>query len=634
LLFCHSYDNVALSLSVNFSLPEARMPLQSRRQQDRQSASSGSQVAMPSRRRFPTHPHLVIQRALADPGSLSASDVLTLQRSIGNRATTQILSPLLQSRSLAKPTDLQRDLEEGGAVSPDLESSIQQARGGGEPLAGDVRAPMEQAFGADFSGVKVHTGSESDQLNSSIGAKAFTTGQDMFFGQGQYNPGSSSGKELVAHELTHVVQQSGQVRRKMTFTRPPAEQISTGKVGRYRVIQPARGKAGRAFAGTLLGLLSAGILGVGGDLATRMGFGFRSDRKGGKGQDTNAVNAVNAGFNQRINTFQSAKTRQGVKPEQIQQYDTRIGQIQQEARDTGKYYTATDVSFTAQDIGESGKDKYAIRGRKYDPVQPDGVTPVAGSGAGKVIILLSGSGGSNEDQLEPVANMYCRQGAQRVYALNYRGYGGSMDKSDSGAESTPYLSEEGLYEDAYRIYQYVKGQEGVASTAIVVHGFSLGGAIAANLVRKVTKAGDKLGGLVLHSSIDSAYKQSSKALPGIPGLGKHGRKWGLPQLVGLATKAQMGSFDTAGALKEIAALDKDLPVHLMSGKGADGDQLGLDKTNLTRKAGKYFSNVSQHQGTGGHLDHREISVPGGHVDTNSEAALDQFLQSVTGNARR
>ena len=68
---------------------------------------------------------------------------------------------------------------------------------------------MEQAFNADFSGVKVHTGAESDTLNRSLSARAFTSGHDVFFRQGEYNPDSTAGQELLAHELTHVVQQRG-----------------------------------------------------------------------------------------------------------------------------------------------------------------------------------------------------------------------------------------------------------------------------------------------------------------------------------------------------------------------------------------------------------------------------------------
>ncbi|MEQ8386719.1 MAG: DUF4157 domain-containing protein [Coleofasciculus sp. A1-SPW-01] len=97
--------------------------------------------------------------------------------------------------------------------SVNLEESIQQKRGQGQSLSEDIREPMEQAFGTDFSGVKVHTDSQSDQLNRSIQARAFTTGQDVFFKQDEYNPGSKDGQELLAHELTHVVQQTGTVQR-------------------------------------------------------------------------------------------------------------------------------------------------------------------------------------------------------------------------------------------------------------------------------------------------------------------------------------------------------------------------------------------------------------------------------------
>jgi hypothetical protein len=95
-----------------------------------------------------------------------------------------------------------------GDAAPELETAIHQVRGRGQALAPNLQAQMGQAMGADFSGVKIHTDSQSDQLNRSIQAKAFTTGQDIFFRQGAYQPGSSGGQELIAHELTHVVQQS------------------------------------------------------------------------------------------------------------------------------------------------------------------------------------------------------------------------------------------------------------------------------------------------------------------------------------------------------------------------------------------------------------------------------------------
>jgi len=80
---------------------------------------------------------------------------------------------------------------------------------------------MESAFGANFSGVRVHTGAEAHSLNRSVSAVAFTTGQDIFFSHGAYQPASSGGRELLAHELTHVVQQSGAgVQAKLTVSQP------------------------------------------------------------------------------------------------------------------------------------------------------------------------------------------------------------------------------------------------------------------------------------------------------------------------------------------------------------------------------------------------------------------------------
>ncbi|AOX02092.1 hypothetical protein BJP34_24010 [Moorena producens PAL-8-15-08-1] len=114
-----------------------------------------------------------------------------------------------QDELMRKPMVQLMSVEGGMAATPELESSIQQAKGSGMPIAESIRKPMEQSFGADFSGVRVHSDTQSDQLNQSIQARAFTTGKDIFFRQGEYNPGSRGGQELIAHELTHVVQQTG-----------------------------------------------------------------------------------------------------------------------------------------------------------------------------------------------------------------------------------------------------------------------------------------------------------------------------------------------------------------------------------------------------------------------------------------
>lgn len=97
-------------------------------------------------------------------------------------------------------------------VASEVESAIEQERGGGHPLTGAVQRQMESVFGADFSSVRVHTDSRANMLNRAVSAIAFTTGNDIFFRQGAYDPSSSGGKQLLAHELTHVVQQNGIMR--------------------------------------------------------------------------------------------------------------------------------------------------------------------------------------------------------------------------------------------------------------------------------------------------------------------------------------------------------------------------------------------------------------------------------------
>ncbi|MFQ5408823.1 MAG: DUF4157 domain-containing protein [Anaerolineales bacterium] len=110
-----------------------------------------------------------------------------------------------------KPGGIQRAAAGDGSFQPghDFERSLSSASGDGSPLPSSVRSYMEPRLGADFSNVKVHTGSQSVQLNREIGAQAFTRGSDVFFGAGKYNPGTTGGKRLLAHELTHVVQQGG-----------------------------------------------------------------------------------------------------------------------------------------------------------------------------------------------------------------------------------------------------------------------------------------------------------------------------------------------------------------------------------------------------------------------------------------
>lgn len=96
---------------------------------------------------------------------------------------------------------------EGGAVDPELEARL--TAGGGAPLPEPVRATMEGAFGADFSSVRV----SENAAAADIGARAYTTGSDIRFAPGQFKPDSTEGQHLLAHELTHVVQQGAAAAR-------------------------------------------------------------------------------------------------------------------------------------------------------------------------------------------------------------------------------------------------------------------------------------------------------------------------------------------------------------------------------------------------------------------------------------
>lgn len=104
----------------------------------------------------------------------------------------------------------------GGEVSAGLSSQITRSKGSGQPMARPVQQEMGQKIGADFSGVNIHTDSQAVQMSNSLGAQAFTHGSDVYFNEGKYSPETPGGKHLLAHELTHTVQQGAAVQRMPT----------------------------------------------------------------------------------------------------------------------------------------------------------------------------------------------------------------------------------------------------------------------------------------------------------------------------------------------------------------------------------------------------------------------------------
>lgn len=140
--------------------------------------------------------------ALAHDSPTSASrtrgpsgNLLALQRAVGNRAARRLIQ--------AKPSpNLPPEL------APDFGSRIHGLIGGGRPLAASLRAFFEPRYGLDFSRVRVHTDRPAAQAASELNALAFTIGREIFFGAGQYAPATQGCRQLFAHELAHVVQQT------------------------------------------------------------------------------------------------------------------------------------------------------------------------------------------------------------------------------------------------------------------------------------------------------------------------------------------------------------------------------------------------------------------------------------------
>lgn len=108
---------------------------------------------------------------------------------------------------------IQRQAEGQSPVSSNVAANIQNNIAVGSPLPMTVRRFMEPRFGADFSGVRIHTGNESANLNRQLNAQAFAVSNHIFFGKDKLNPESHEGKELIAHELTHTIQQGAAVQR-------------------------------------------------------------------------------------------------------------------------------------------------------------------------------------------------------------------------------------------------------------------------------------------------------------------------------------------------------------------------------------------------------------------------------------
>ncbi len=132
--------------------------------------------------------------------------LLDLQQVIGNQAMGRLIQTKLAT---SQPVNSLEQQATPKARATAAERAVDNLKGGGEPLPEATRAYFEPRLGHDFDDVRVHTDAQAAESAREIGATAFTTGRDIVFGSGKYAPATVEGKRLLAHELTHVVQQAG-----------------------------------------------------------------------------------------------------------------------------------------------------------------------------------------------------------------------------------------------------------------------------------------------------------------------------------------------------------------------------------------------------------------------------------------
>ncbi len=141
--------------------------------------------------------------APAGPAPASRRDpeaaVSRLGSSLGNRGLSRAITQMRDGEGILP----------GGLVHPDVEAAIAAASGRGNQLHTGVADQVGGAYGQPLSDVRVHHDDHAAALSRAVSARAFTVGSDIFFGAGEYRPDSAGGRELLAHELAHVVQQRG-----------------------------------------------------------------------------------------------------------------------------------------------------------------------------------------------------------------------------------------------------------------------------------------------------------------------------------------------------------------------------------------------------------------------------------------
>jgi Domain of unknown function (DUF4157) len=182
------------------------------------------------------HEHEQTQQAGGRPAKPQEKSAPSIASQIGNASLARLLEGQGIHRSGGGPAQLDHEIAR----------AIDEQRGRGRELDVDARSGPENAMGEDFSDVRIHDDAEAHELSKSVSAEAFTTGSDVFFQSGKYDPASSDGQKLLAHELTHVAQQRGaRPTAEMTVSDPgdASEVEATAVAERISSAQPSTPQA-------------------------------------------------------------------------------------------------------------------------------------------------------------------------------------------------------------------------------------------------------------------------------------------------------------------------------------------------------------------------------------------------------
>ena len=419
-------------------------------------------------------------------------------------------------------------------------------------LPGAIRAKMESAFGADFSGVELY----ESQTVADAGAQAMTMGNKIGFAPGELDFASGAGQALLGHELSHVVSQAR------------GEVTGSGFLNDHALEARADREGALAAAGE--SVYSGPATPVSTTFSALSAAGPMQARKA-KGKDE----LLSDNFDpQGTASDRVPKDPHNFLYESI--FDTEEARRTRNTSADMPNWGVRGASREASSIGT--KPEGQLKGNVYRPNQR-----IAN---GKHVIVCSGSGGSNQDQMGDQIKKYLEEG-YTVHAYDYGGYGQSTTADGK-------VSEKSMQQDAQRIFDFVLANQGgnpIKAKDVLLHGFSMGGAMASHVVRnqaiKAAKAAgpnaddEKLGGLVLESSMRDTQNAAGSLIPIVGELG------------GAIGGSLYGQFDTMANLEEISKLDANLPVTFIGGSGSHDDHLAESKTGLYRDSKKRFRNVQR-----------------------------------------